>query len=121
MGLEHNVWLKFTVIDALYFYICETMLTGWSDIGYNFLIGGDGRVYEGRGWGRVGAHTYGYNSASVAFSFIGNAQDVSPSAAALQAFNDLNACSVSNGVSSHTLWFVYYVYAIASLRISIYP
>ena len=35
---------------------------GWSDIGYSFLIGGDGRVYEGRGWGRVGAHTYGYNS-----------------------------------------------------------
>lgn len=26
------------------------------DIGYNFLIGGDGSVYEGRGWDTVGAH-----------------------------------------------------------------
>ncbi|KAH7942440.1 hypothetical protein HPB49_024092 [Dermacentor silvarum] len=25
---------------------------GWNDIGYSFLIGGDGRVYVARGWGR---------------------------------------------------------------------
>ncbi|KAH9518929.1 Peptidoglycan-recognition protein SC2 [Bulinus truncatus] len=35
---------------------------GWSDIGYSFLIGGDGSVFEGRGWDKVGAHTQGYNS-----------------------------------------------------------
>lgn len=29
---------------------------GWWDIGYNFLIGGDGNVYEGRGWDTTGAH-----------------------------------------------------------------
>lgn len=29
---------------------------GWSDIGYNFAIGGDGRVYVGRGFRVVGAH-----------------------------------------------------------------
>lgn len=29
----------------------------WDDIGYNFLIGGDGAVYEGRGWLQQGAHT----------------------------------------------------------------
>ncbi|TPP66324.1 Peptidoglycan recognition protein 5 [Fasciola gigantica] len=34
---------------------------GYSDIGYSFLIGTDGQIYEGRGWGVVGAHTYGYN------------------------------------------------------------
>ena len=29
----------------------------FSDIGYNFLIGGNGDVYEGRGWDKQGAHT----------------------------------------------------------------
>ena len=28
----------------------------WNDIGYNFIIGGDGRIYEGRGQHR-GAHS----------------------------------------------------------------
>jgi N-acetylmuramoyl-L-alanine amidase len=35
------------------------------DIGYNFLIGEDGNVYEGRGWDEVGDHTFGYNFASL--------------------------------------------------------
>ncbi|KAG5326153.1 PGPSA protein, partial [Acromyrmex heyeri] len=45
---------------------------GWDDIGYSFLIGGDGNVYEGCGWTREGAHTYGYNKKSVGIAFIGN-------------------------------------------------
>lgn len=43
----------------------------WSDIGYNFLIGSDGNVYEGRGWGVVGAHTLGYNIIGMGISFVG--------------------------------------------------
>lgn len=31
----------------------------WDDIAYNFLVGGDGAVYEGRGWDKQGAHTKG--------------------------------------------------------------
>lgn len=31
----------------------------WWDIAYNFLIGGDGAVYEGRGWDSEGSHTKG--------------------------------------------------------------
>ncbi|KAK3609446.1 hypothetical protein CHS0354_020381 [Potamilus streckersoni] len=34
----------------------------WSDIGYSFIVGEDGHVYEGRGWDEIGAHTYNYNS-----------------------------------------------------------
>ena len=34
---------------------------GWPDIGYNYLVGEDGQAYEGRGWNKEGAHTYGYN------------------------------------------------------------
>ncbi|KAJ6642557.1 Peptidoglycan-recognition protein LF, partial [Pseudolycoriella hygida] len=38
---------------------------GWDDIGYNFLVGGDGSVYEGRGWNKEGAHTKGFNKRSI--------------------------------------------------------
>ncbi|XP_050515899.1 uncharacterized protein LOC114334142 isoform X2 [Diabrotica virgifera virgifera] len=43
----------------------------WSDIAYNFLIGGDGKIYEGRGWISEGAHTYNYNKKSLGIAFIG--------------------------------------------------
>ena len=56
---------------------------GWSDIGYSFLVGGDGNVYEGRGWGREGAHTFGYNSVSYAASFMGDYTSTLPPTSAL--------------------------------------
>jgi peptidoglycan recognition protein LE len=43
----------------------------WDDIAYNFLIGCDGNIYEGRGFNTVGAHTYGYNRKSIGISFVG--------------------------------------------------
>lgn len=45
---------------------------GWEDIGYNFLIGEDGHVYEGRGWDKVGAHAPGYNFQSIGVCFMGD-------------------------------------------------
>lgn len=45
---------------------------GWSDIGYNFVIGEDGNVYEGRGWGKKGAHSIPFNSKSIGICIIGN-------------------------------------------------
>ena len=45
---------------------------GWDDIGYNFLVGEDGNVYEGRGWAHVGAHTKHYNKISLGASVIGD-------------------------------------------------
>ena len=45
---------------------------GWSDIAYNFVVGEDGNVYEGRGWNAVGAHTYGYNEESIGICIIGD-------------------------------------------------
>lgn len=40
---------------------------GWNDIGYSFLVGEDGNVYEGRGFDRVGAHTLGHNTVALGF------------------------------------------------------
>lgn len=45
---------------------------GWRDVGYNFLIRSDGRIYEGRGWTREGAHVSGHNTATIGVCVIGN-------------------------------------------------
>ncbi|XP_076844872.1 peptidoglycan recognition protein 6 [Brachyhypopomus gauderio] len=45
---------------------------GWDDIGYSFVAGSDGYLYEGRGWHWQGAHTKGHNSKGYGVSFIGN-------------------------------------------------
>lgn len=48
------------------------------DIGYNFLVGGDGQAYEGRGWTVEGAHLFGYNSKSIGIAFVGTFNDIMP-------------------------------------------
>ena len=61
----------------------------WSDIGYSFLIGGDGKIYEGRGWNKSGAHTQGFNSQGYGVAFIGDFTSTNPTPAAQRAFHDL--------------------------------
>ncbi len=39
---------------------------------FSFLVEDDGTVYEGRGWGVVGAHALGNNRDSVGIAFMGN-------------------------------------------------
>ncbi|XP_016840293.1 peptidoglycan recognition protein isoform X1 [Nasonia vitripennis] len=62
---------------------------GWNDIAYNFLVGGDGNIYEGRGWDIQGAHTYFYNHKSIGISFIGTFTNAKPTAAQLYAAHKL--------------------------------
>jgi N-acetylmuramoyl-L-alanine amidase len=45
----------------------------FSDIAYNFLVGGDGETYEGRGWDVQGAFAKEFNNRSLGIAFIGNA------------------------------------------------
>lgn len=53
---------------------------GWSGFAYNFCIFPSGRVYQGRGWGHMGAHSDGENARSVGVLFPqdGNRQDLTP-------------------------------------------
>ena len=51
---------------------------GWCDIGYNYLISRDGRVWRGRGAGRVGAHVANSNTGNVGISFIGTYTSTAP-------------------------------------------
>uniref|UniRef100_A0A182N005 Peptidoglycan-recognition protein n=1 Tax=Anopheles dirus TaxID=7168 RepID=A0A182N005_9DIPT len=69
---------------------------GWSDIGYNFLIG-NMHAYEGIGWHRTGAHLRGFNDKSIGVAFIGNFDQERPSARSLDTLARLLQCGVELG------------------------
>ncbi|XP_076989709.1 peptidoglycan recognition protein 1 [Tamandua tetradactyla] len=80
-------------------YHAQTL--GWCDVGYNFLIGEDGLVYEGRGWDTKGAHTGAtWNPISIGISFMGNYMERVPPNRALRAAQNLLACGVARGALS---------------------
>ena len=70
---------------------------GFWDIGYNFIIGGNGKVYEGAGWLHVGAHTRGYNKKSLGIAFLGNFNNDPLSSSMINALKELLKCGVENG------------------------
>ena len=97
----------YKLIDKLYFHNSKLrnkfyLTTGWSDIGYSFLVGEDGAVYEGRGWNKVGAHKQGYNILGLAASVLGNFMNGKPNAAALNAMKNLIQCGISRGYITST-------------------
>lgn len=49
-------------------------VSGWTDIGYNYLIDPNGVIYEGRngGHGVTGGHTIGHNRGTVGIALIGD-------------------------------------------------
>jgi hypothetical protein len=51
---------------------------GWCDIGYNFLVSRDGRLWAGRGANRLGTHTGGNNSNNVGISLMGTYTSTAP-------------------------------------------
>jgi len=94
---------------AIYWY--HVVRQGWCDIGYNFVVSYDGRIFEGR-WARdykpweihdsenqngkvvSGAHVDGFNSGSVGVSVMGNFETAWPSPATRQALAKLLAWEV---------------------------
>ncbi|CAG0906868.1 unnamed protein product, partial [Cyprideis torosa] len=59
----------------------------YDDIGYNFLIGGDGVLYEGRGFDKEGAHAAPYNPKSIGIAMIGTFTENLPTQKALLTLN----------------------------------
>lgn len=76
-----------------------TQNQGWPDIIYNFVIGGDGRVYVGRGWDFMGDHTFAYNERSIGVAFIGTFDKEPPSKMQLDALRLL----IENGIGAGKL------------------
>ena len=59
----------------------EHRAKGWSGIGYNFVASQAGEIYEGRGWGLVGAHCPGRNRNGLGVQIaIGGSQRPTPEA-----------------------------------------
>ncbi|XP_054444459.1 peptidoglycan recognition protein 1 [Pteronotus mesoamericanus] len=69
----------------------------YCDVAYNFLIGEDGLVYEGRGWNYTGAHTSRWNPYTIGISFMGNYMERAPPPRAIRAAKSLIGCGVARG------------------------
>jgi peptidoglycan recognition protein len=70
----------------------------WAGVGYHFLICQSGRIYEGRGWGRVGAHAgAGGGNRTLGVVFVINGETTEPSADALHALTWLRDEGVKLG------------------------
>ncbi|KAK0147952.1 N-acetylmuramoyl-L-alanine amidase [Merluccius polli] len=71
---------------------------GWNDIGYSFVVGSDGYVYEGRGWHHRGTHTRGRNSIGYGVAIIGNYTSTLPSRYSMDLLRHrLVQCAVDGG------------------------
>jgi N-acetylmuramoyl-L-alanine amidase len=86
VGSNNDPHPKATMRSIYWFHVVRR---GWCDIGYNFVVGSDGRLFEGR-WARPyspwekhdaenaqgqavsGAHVADFNSGSVGVSLMGN-------------------------------------------------
>lgn len=78
-------------VRALYKYHAVT--NGWGDVGYNFLIDEEGKVYEGRLGGKyvVGGHAYCNNVGTLGIVMMGNFEIEQPSDAQAKALQRLLA------------------------------
>lgn len=62
---------------------------GWGDIGYNYIVDPQGRIYEGRRGGEkvIGGHSIPVNKTSIGISVMGNYQVDRPPKAVLEALS----------------------------------
>ncbi|WP_280641188.1 N-acetylmuramoyl-L-alanine amidase [Streptomyces afghaniensis] len=63
-----------SIVRGVFLYHVQS--NGWNDIGYHFLVDKCGTVFEGRAGGMdkpvLGAHTYGFNTATSSVSVLGD-------------------------------------------------
>lgn len=78
---------------------------GLDDIAYNFCIGQDGNVYEGRGWDYEGgdftSHN-SYNAHAINLCFIGSFEKHIPHFKSFFAAQELISCGIKKGKISPT-------------------
>ncbi|MFI9617185.1 N-acetylmuramoyl-L-alanine amidase [Streptomyces sp. NPDC052023] len=74
-----------SLVRGIYAY--HTKVSGWNDVGYNFIVDKCGTVFEGRKGGVdlpvLGAHTYGWNRESTGIAVLGEHTSIGASNAAL--------------------------------------
>jgi N-acetylmuramoyl-L-alanine amidase len=67
------------------------------DIGYSFVVGGDGNVYEGRGWDVTNMHTGFVRRCNIGISFVGNFIYDTPTNGQIEAVQELIKLGVRLG------------------------
>ncbi|RWS02455.1 peptidoglycan-recognition protein SC2-like protein, partial [Dinothrombium tinctorium] len=74
--------------------IQNSHMRNFDDIGFNFMIGGNGDIFEGRGWKVKGAHTReaGWNSRSIGIALMGHFEKEQPTNAMLRSTLILLRC-----------------------------
>ena len=78
-------------------YLSHTLVNGWSDIGYNYLIAQDGTTFKGRDPGVyeqdnvMGAHFCSSNSGTMGICILGNYMEISPTQESMGALVNLLA------------------------------
>ncbi|TKT07038.1 N-acetylmuramoyl-L-alanine amidase [Streptomyces galbus] len=81
------------IVRSIYAY--HVQVSGWKDLGYNFLVDKCGTLFEGRKGGVdlpvLGAHTYGWNREATAVAVIGDYTQTSATDAALTSIARLAA------------------------------
>lgn len=90
----------------------------YGDIGYNFVIGGDGYIYVGRGWDLVGAHSRGYNYNSLGVGFIGDFRIDEPNDNMMKAAETLVRLGVKLGKISKDYQVYGHCQVLPSLPVS---
>ncbi|XP_067686916.1 uncharacterized protein [Haliotis asinina] len=68
--------------------------SGKQDLQYNFLVGGDGRVYEGRGWNAVGDFADNFNTEAIGVAVIGDFTYHRPSKLVVSQIRRLIKCGM---------------------------
>lgn len=76
------------------------------DIAYNFLIGGNGLIYNGRGWNAEGRHTKGFDANSICIAVVGTFDYVTPPQVQLDATQKL----ITEGVKLKKIHSKYRLY-----------
>ncbi len=78
-------------IRDIYYY--HAVSRGWGDIGYNYIIDQNGKIYEGRygGEGVIGAHAGSGNNGSIGIAVLGNYEDSIVPSKVLNSLEDLIA------------------------------
>ncbi|KAK2144558.1 hypothetical protein LSH36_747g01010 [Paralvinella palmiformis] len=79
----------------------QMTVMNFDDIGCNFLVGNDGRIYEGRGWTNKGQLIQEYDELSHSICFIGNYTEDAPSWFALDSAKKWIECGVNKDYIVH--------------------
>lgn len=92
----------------------------FNDIYCNFFIGGDGLVFEGRGWTIRGEHTIGHgisHNDAICVSFIGDYQNHPPKKSQIDALFKL----IDRGIATNMLVENYAINAQRDFHVSLSP